>query len=109
MMTEDSRSIAPLLSGGVEARVPDPPVLPEPPAWRRWWSWWLGKSVIIAGKQNRILCWMAFYCGIAPVALWLRWTGQDRIDRQVRPVGESGWNPREQPIAVDPDRVRRPV
>jgi len=108
-MTDREQGSAPLLSGGVPARVPDPPVLPDPSFWKRWWHWWLGKSVIIAGKQNRGLSWMAFYVGLGPVALWLRWTGQDRLDRVVREVGESGWNQREKPIEVDPDRVRRPV
>jgi hypothetical protein len=108
-MNDEAGASSPSLCGGVPARVPDPPQLPDPPFYKRWWTWWLGKSVIIAGKQNRILSWMAFYVGLGPVALWLRWTGQDRIDRVVRPIGESGWNTREQPIATDPDRIRRPV
>jgi len=97
------------LSGGVPARAPDPPDLSRRPFYKRWWTWWLGKSTIIAGKQNRLFSWLAYYVGLGPVAMWLRWTGQDRLDRTVRPVGSSGWNARETPIATDPDRIRRPV
>ncbi len=102
-------SLQPALSGGVPARVPDPPDLPDPPAYKRWWAWWLGKSLIIIAKQNRILAWLAYYIGLAPVALWMRWTKQDRIDRAIRAIGDTGWKPREHPIDIDPERVRRPV
>jgi len=106
--TEQARPRA-SLSGGVPARVPDPPVLPEPPLYKRWWRWWLTKAVVIGAKQNRIFSWMAFYVGLGPVAWVMRKQGQDRLDRATRPVGDSGWNTREQPIHVDPDRIRRPV
>ncbi|MEE2828277.1 MAG: hypothetical protein VX498_03735 [Myxococcota bacterium] len=94
------------VSGGVPARIPDPPDLGPPPGWKRAWQWWLGKSTIIAAKQNRIFSWLAFYCGLSTVGFWIR--RQDRLDRVVRPVGESGWHQRDEPIPTDPRRVKRP-
>ena len=94
------------LSGGVPARVPDPPVLPPPPRHKRLWTWWLGKSVIIARKQNRVFSWLAYFLGMSTVGWWMR--RQDRLDRATRPVGESGWNERDEPMPTDPRRVRRP-
>ncbi|HCP47724.1 MAG TPA: hypothetical protein DIU15_16905, partial [Deltaproteobacteria bacterium] len=91
------------------ARVPDPPVLPDPPLYKRWWRWWLTKAVVIGAKQNRVFAWMAFYVGLGPVAWMMRKKNMDRLDRATRPVGETGWRVREQPIHVDPDRIRRPV
>ncbi len=107
--TEVEVEEAPLdVSGGVPARVPDPEVVPEPGRAKRAWRWWLGKSAIIAAKQNRIFSWLAFYAGLTSVAWWMRFRKQDRLDRTVRPVGESGWRQREEPIHTDPRRVRRP-
>ena len=104
---EDSGALSDV-SGGVPARVPDPEVLPEPGRVKKAWRWWLGKSVIIAAKQNRIFSWLAFYAGLTSVAWWMRFRKLDRLDRAVRPVGESGWRSREEPIHTDPRRVRRP-
>ncbi len=96
-----------LVSGGVPARVPDPipdgTVMP----WTRFWRWWLPKAGVIAGKQNRALAWLTFHLGLRPVAVFMR--KQDRLDRATKPVGETGWKEREDPIHVDPDRIQRPV
>lgn len=96
-----------LVSGGVPARIPDP--VPEGPLpfYKRFWRWWLPKAGRIAGVQNRVLAWLTFHLGMRPVGLVMR--RQDRLDRSTKPVGESGWIPREDPIHVDPDRIRRPV
>ena len=96
-----------LVSGGVPARVPDP--IPEGPVpfYKRFWRWWLPKAGRIAGVQNRALAWLTFHLGMRPVGLIIR--RQDRLDRATKPVGDSGWIPREDPIHVDPERIRRPV
>ena len=78
------------------------------PAYKRAWRWWMVKSTIIARKQNRVFSWLAFYLGLTWVAWWFKLTKQDRLDRAVRPVGETGWKDREGPIDVDPRRARRP-
>jgi hypothetical protein len=49
---------------------------------------------------------MAYFFGMSLVGLWMR--RRDRLDRGVRPVGESGWNKREEDICTDPRRVKRP-
>jgi len=92
-------------SGGVPARRPDPP---PPPTNRvkRAWAWWLTKAARIAIKQNRVFAWLAYYVGMGPVGLWLR--RQDRIDRAPRPASPSAWHEREDPIHVDPMRIKRP-
>ncbi len=95
-------------SGGVPARRPDPPDPATVPGWRKAWNWWLGKSAVIAGKQNTVFSWLAYYAGLSWVGWWFRVTKQDRLDRATRPVGESGWNEREGPIDTDPRRIRRP-
>ncbi len=95
-------------SGGVPARRPDPPDPADVPKWRKAWNWWLGKSVIIARKQNTVFSWLAFYAGLTWVAWWFKLTKQDRLDRATAPVGETGWKERERPIDVDPRRARRP-
>ncbi|MCO4771555.1 MAG: hypothetical protein KDA24_16095 [Deltaproteobacteria bacterium] len=94
-------------SGGVPARVPDP--VPEGPVpfYTRFWRWWLPKAGVIAGKQNAVLAWLTYHLGLRPVAVFMR--RQDRLDRVTKPVGETGWHEREDPIHVDPDRIRRPV
>ena len=61
---------------------------------------------MIARKQNAALSWLAFYLGMSSVGFYIR--RQDRLDRAVRPVGETGWNPREDPIHTDRRRVKRP-
>ena len=96
------------LSGGVPARRPDPPQAEDVPSWKRAWTWWLGKSAVIARKQNSVFAWLAYYLGMSWVGWWFRWTKQDRLDRTVAPVGETGWKEREGPIEVDPRRARRP-
>jgi len=96
-------------SGGVPARIPDPdPTLKPPGRIKRAWRWWLTKAVIIGGKQNKVFSWLAFYMGLTSVAWWMRFRKQDRLDRTPRPVGETGWNERTEPIHTDPRRVRRP-
>ncbi len=95
-------------AGGVPARLPDPPP-PEPiPAWKAAWRWWLGKSLIIIRKQNRVIGWLGYYLGLGPVALVMRWRGEDRLDRAHRPVGTTGWQRRIDPIHTDPQRIHRP-
>ena len=96
-----------LFDGGVPARVPDPEPEGSLPPWVVFWRWWLPKSARIAGVQNRVLAWLTFHLGLRPVAFFLR--RQDRLDRTTRPVGETGWHERTDPIHVDPDRIRRPV
>lgn len=95
-------------SGGVPARRPDPPAEPPPPAWKRAWRWWLGKSKIIAHKQNRGLAFLTFWIGLGPVAWWFRRTGQDPLDRALRPAAPTAFRPRIEPQHVDPQRIRRP-
>jgi hypothetical protein len=95
------------LSGGVPARVPDPPDPNEVGKIKRAWRWWLGKAAIIGAKQNRVFAWLAFYLGLSGVGFFIR--RQDRLDRATKPVGETGWKVRTEPIHTDPDRVRRPV
>ena len=93
------------LSGGVPARRPDPP----PPQTNRVkvaWAWWLTKAAKIAVKQNRVFAWLAYYLGLGSVGLWMR--RQDRLDRRVRSASPSAWHPREEPISVDPLRIKRP-
>lgn len=96
----------PSLSGGVPARVPDPPEVGKLPPHKRFWAWWLPKAGRIALKQNAALSWLAYYLGMSTVGFWMR--KQDRLDRAVRPAGESAWNLREDPIHTDRRRVRRP-
>ncbi len=98
----------PRIDGGVPARRPDPPVEGKVPGYKRAWRWWLGKSVIIARKQNSVFSWLAYYGGLSSVAFWFRLTRQDRLDRKVVPVGESGWKERERPVQTDPRAARRP-
>lgn len=93
-------------AGGVPARAPDPIPLSDLPRHKRLWAWWLTKAVKIAFKQNAILSWLAYYLGMSTVGLWMR--KQDRLDRGVRPAGDSAWHLREQPIHTDRRRVRRP-
>jgi hypothetical protein len=88
--------------------VPDPPPAPRPPAWKRAWRWWLGKAALLAGKQNHGLSWLAFWLGLGPVAKLMHARGEDRLDRALRPAAPSAWHRREQPIATDPRRIRRP-
>ncbi len=95
-------------SGGVPARRPDPPDEGTVPGYKRAWRWWLGKSAIIARKQNRVFSWFAFQLGMRWVGLWFRWTKQDRLDRTTKPVGETGWKEREGPIHTEVRRIRRP-
>jgi hypothetical protein len=64
------------------------------------------KAIKIARTQNRVLGWLAYYIGLGPVGLILR--RGDRLDRAKRPAGASAWNPREEPISVDPMRIKRP-
>lgn len=106
-MTESPRPYD--ASGGVPALRAEPPSPEDLPRHRRLWSWWLGKAAHIAAAQNRLLSTGAYWLGLGPVALWMRWSGQDRLDRAWRPVGPSEWKPREAPIHTDPDRIRRPV
>ncbi len=94
-------------SGGVPARIPDPPPDVEVGKVKTVWRWWLGKSAIIARKQNKVFAWLAFYLGLSTVGFFIR--RQDRLDRAAKPVGETGWNERTEPIHTDPRRVRRPV
>ena len=102
-------AVAPVdVSGGVPARIPDPEPGPPPNKVKRAWRWWLGKAAIIGAKQNKVFAWLAFYAGLSPVAWWMRFRKQDRLDRATRPVGDSGWNRREDPIHTDPRRARRP-
>ena len=77
------------------------------PFYKRFWRWWLPKAGRIAGVQNRALAWLTYHLGLRPVAVFMR--RQDRLDRAKKPVGETGWHVREDPIHVDPDRIRRPV
>ena len=107
-MTRISGAVQPPLSGRVPARRPDPPEEGPVPFYKRLWRWWLPRSGRIAAVQNRLLSTLAFWVGLTPVALWMRWTKQDRLDRTTRPVGASGWNAPEGPIHTDPDRIRRP-
>jgi hypothetical protein len=102
--TESHRGPSP--SGGVPARAPDLPEASARPRHKRLWAWWLTKAVKIAAKQNAVLSWLAYYLGMSTVGLWMR--KQDRLDRAVRPVGDSAWHPREEPIHTEPRRVRRP-
>lgn len=96
------------LSGGVPARRPDVEPEGHVPKYKQAWRWWLGKSTIIARKQNRVFSWLAYHLGMRWVGLYFRWTKQDRLDRAVQPVGETGWKEREGPIQTDPRRARRP-
>ena len=101
----DLPAVVPDYSGGVLARRPDP----EPPPTSRTvraWRWWLGKSAVIARKQNRVFAWLAYYLGMGPVGLYLR--RGDRLDRAPRPAAPSAWQEREGPIATDPMRIKRP-
>ncbi len=104
-MTTTSR---PDHSGGVPARVPDPPPEGDVPGYKRAWRWWLTKAVVIGAKQNRVFAWLAYYGGLSWVGYWFRWTKQDRLDRAVKPVGESGWQARDKPIDTDPRSAKRP-
>jgi len=96
-----------MVSGGVPARAPDPVPEGYVPFYKRFWRWWIPKSGRIAATQNKALAWLTFHLGLRPVALFIR--RQDRLDRADTPVGETGWKVREDPIHVDPDRIRRPV
>ncbi len=96
-----------LAAGGTPARVPDPEPPGSVPVYKRFWRWWLPKAGRIAGVQNRALAWLTFHLGLRPVAFFMR--RQDRLDRATRPVGETGWHVRTDPIHVDPARIRRPV
>ncbi len=96
------------VSGGVPARAPD---LPDPetvPRRKRLWRWWLAKAVVIAGKQNRALAWLGYYLGLGPVGWWMKRFGKSQLDRALHPSSEMGWTPRPEPIACDPQRIRRP-
>ena len=95
-------------SGGVPARVPDPGPPEVVPKWKAAWRWWLGKSAIIVRKQNRVIAWLAYWIGVGPVAWVMRLRGEDRLDRKTRPVGATGWHKRDEPIPIDPQRIRRP-
>ena len=95
-------------TGGVPARQPEPHELPEVGKVKRAWRWWLTKAAKIATVQNRVFAWMTFYLGLWPVALWFKIRRQDRLDRNPRPIGASGWNKRTDPIHTEIDRVRRP-
>ncbi len=94
-------------SGGVPARIPDPPPEPEKGRIKKAWAWWLTKAAVIAKKQNRVFAWLAFYMGLSGVGLFMR--RKDKLDRDTKPVGETGWHVRTDPIHTDIDRVRRPV
>ncbi len=104
-MSEDLPAPVGLLSGGVPARRPEPPPPPSNKV-KRAWRWWLGKAAKIAVKQNRVFAWLAYYVGMGPVGLRLR--REDRLDRSVKPVGDSAWHGRDGPIATDPMRIKRP-
>jgi hypothetical protein len=107
MPKSKTESVAPpRLSGGVPARIPDPPPVRKLPPHKRFWAWWLPKAGRIALKQNTILSWLAYYLGMSSVGLWMR--KQDRLDRAVRPSGESAWHTRETEGSTDPRRARRP-
>ena len=95
-----------LFNGGVPARIPDP-IVETVPFYKRFWRWWLPKAGRIAGVQNRALSWLTFQLGLRPVGIFMR--RKDELDRSPRPVGESGWNERTDPIHTEPDRIRRPV
>jgi hypothetical protein len=95
-------------SGAVPARVADPLPTGATPRWRRAWRWWLGKSALIIRRQNRVIGLLGYYLGLGPVALFMRWRGEDHLDRARKPVGGTGWHERTEPIATDPMRIRRP-
>ena len=97
----------PHFDGGVPARRPDVDLSVRLPPWTVFWRWWLPKAGRIAGIQNRALAWMTFQLGLRPVAFFIK--RQDRLDRVARPVGETGWHPRPDPIPTEPQRIRRPV
>lgn len=96
-----------LFNGGVPARIPDPPVNEKVPFYKRFWRWWLPKAGRIAGVQNRALSWLTYQLGLRPVGIFMR--KKDELDRAPRPVGDTGWSVREDPIHTDPQRIRRPV
>jgi|GEM_PF-1617818 len=106
--TELSAPLEPRPDGGVPARRPDPPDEGPVPGYKRAWRWWLTKSVVIARKQNSVFSWLAYYGGLSMVAFWFRITKQDRLDRAVMPVGETGWKERDRPMATDLRSARRP-
>lgn len=96
------------IDGGVPARRPDAPSEAAVPAWLRAWQWWMVKSRRIATAQNRGLAWMSFWIAIGPVAWIFRRTNADPLDRVQRPAAPTAWKPREGPIQVDPQRIKRP-
>jgi hypothetical protein len=93
-------------SGGVPARQPTQDELPEVGKVKRAWRWWLGKAAIIGAKQNKVFAWLAFWLGLTPVGVFMR--RGDRLDRTPRPIGDSEWKDRTDPIHTDPRRARRP-
>lgn len=106
--TTNPPALLPDPSGGVPARRPSPDELPRIGRARRAWRWWLAKATRIGAAQGKALAWLAFWLGIGPVALVVGFGRRDRLDREPRPIGSSGWHTRTTPIDTDPRRARRP-
>jgi hypothetical protein len=96
------------LDGGFPARRADPEDPASVPAYLRAWRWWMAKVPNIVRIQNKVFAWLAFHLGLVWVATWFRITRQDRLDRTTRPIGATGWHPRDKPIDTDPRAARRP-